>query len=213
MINDIFATSMGGTYQRREGDRIIETGSWGYRGFGNAEIELKADGEMPNEHLKYSVTIHSAELQLGDVRCRSVWRSTDGEETRELSAVIAGKEVRLNLDEGDGRPKEGTWSVPDETIYTGPSPIWLIHLCMTALPPHDRQVTTPVISFDAMNGVMEGGFFRIARTGPDLHIDILDTEGRLVDHRDIHLADDGCPVRITGPRSEIEIVRLPEGGR
>jgi len=200
---------MEGTFETRRGEEIVEKGTWSYRGFGNAEIELHADGEIPQEHLRYDVRIHSAERQLEHVRATSFAVGHDGDRPHSLSAVIAGSEIQLTVIDPDGSSREGRLSVPDETVYDGISPIWLIHLFIVDLPPADRQVVTPVISFGPRHGAVEGAFYRVRRDGAEAILETLDEAGRMTERRHVLLAEDGCPTRIESADTVTDIVRIP----
>ena len=94
-------------------------------------------------------------------------------------------------------------------MYDGPSPIWLIHMMMTAPPPEDREITAPFVRLDAESGEFRQGFFRVSRKGPTVRLLELDKEGVEHDLHVISLAEDGCPRRIQSGTAEIEIVRTP----
>src|SRR5687768_3909994 len=139
MLNDIFATSMHGRFATTEAGTLVESGEWSYRGYGNAELALTASGERPAENLRYELRLHSVERQLDEI----FFRSLAGEQpTRSFHATIAGHVLSLTAPNVDGDSAVGNLAVPPETIYAGPSPIWLLHLVMTAPPPRDRAVTT-----------------------------------------------------------------------
>lgn len=209
MIHDIFATSMEGTFETRRGAEVIEKGSWSYRGFGNAEIEMGADGEFPAESVRYTLRIHSAERRLEHVMAvvQTVGREDDRRQT--LSANIAGGEMQLTITDPDSSSREGRLSVPDEVIYDGISPIWLIHLLMTFPPPTDRQVVAPVLSFDPRVGAVTGRFCDIRSDGNHVVIETVDESGERSQRRLVFLADDGCPVRIESNDTVTDIVRIP----
>jgi hypothetical protein len=206
MINDIYATSMHGRYTTTESGRLVEQGEWSYRGFGNAEITMAASAERPVESLRYELRLHSAERQLDEVYFRSL---TDDVQTRAFHAKLAGHVLTLATPEDDGGEVIGNLTVPPETIYDGPSPIWLIHLAMTAPPPTDRLLTTPVVRFSIDSGELGGLFYRLEREGNDIAACMLDEEGTEKGTIRIALAEDGCPKRIVCGATETEIVRLP----
>lgn len=206
MLNDIFATSMHGRYSTTESGRLVEQGEWTYRGFGNAEITLSASAERPDESLRYELRLHSVERQLDEVYFRSL---TDDVPTRAYHAKVAGHILTVATPEEDGGEVIGNLSVPSETVYVGPSPIWLVHLVMTAPPPTDRLVTTPVVSFDIDSGELRGGFYRLEREGNIIAACVLDEKGNERGTITLTLAEDGCPKRIVSGDVDTEIVRLP----
>jgi hypothetical protein len=206
MINDIFATSMHGRYSTNQSGRLIEEGEWTYRGFGNAEIAMTASATRPVDGSAYELRLHSVERQLDGI----AFRSTGGDlPTRAFEAKITGHIVTVSAPGDEGKEETGNFSVPPETIYDGPSPIWLIHLVMTAPPPTDRMPTTPVVRFGLATGELVGGFYRIERAGNDVTATVLDKDGSQIDTLSILLAEDGCPTRIVRGDLETEIVRLP----
>jgi hypothetical protein len=206
MLNDIFATSMHGRYSTTEAGRIVEQGEWSYRGFGNAEITITASAERPDDALRFELRLHSAERQLDDVELRAL----EGEvPTRTLHAKIAGHVMTLESANGDGDESLGNLSVPPETVFDGPSPIWLIHLVMTAPPPTDRVVTTPVVRFMLEGGGAPGIFYRFTRDANRIAIAVLDDQGVETSSMSLRLDEDGCPRHIASGATETEILRLP----
>jgi hypothetical protein len=206
MLNDIFATSMHGRYITTGSGTIVEEGEWSYRGFGNAEITMAASAERPVESLRYELRLHSAERQLDEIYFRSL---TDDVPTRAFHAKMAGHVLMLATPDDDGGEALGNLTVPPETVYDGPSPIWLIHLMMTAPPPTDRILTTPVVRFTLDTGEIEGDFYRIVRDGNTVSATHLDKEGAEVGSIVLTLDEDGCPRRIVCGATETEILRLP----
>lgn len=208
MMRDIFATSMGGTFEMKAADTLIETGRWSYQGYGNAEIGMEAEGEILESGLRYSLRIHSAEYQMGSVNYRAVW-SEDGEEViQEFQAEIVGVDVKIKTTRGS-ETFDGDLTIPDATIFDGPSPIWMIHTMLTTPPPGDRQITAPVAVFDPKTGGVVGGLFRFQRTGSEVAVTRMDEDGDVVDHLTIHLADDGCPQSMHARQWEMAILRTP----
>jgi hypothetical protein len=207
MLNDIFATSMAGEYTTRDGGTIVEQGSWSYQGYGNAEITMKAEGESNSDRLRFTLLLHSSERQLNTIEFNARWSQDGNEHRRDVHADIAGYQISLR--EGENDQPMGNLTAPDEAIYDGPSPIWLIHLMMTALPPVDREVTTPVIYFDAMRGALQGEFYRVSRKGLQVSLEVLDDSGERIGLKEIELSDDGCPRRISIGECETEISRIP----
>ncbi len=207
MLNDIFATSMSGEYRTRDGENIVEQGSWSYKGYGNAEIDMKAEGESGADDLRYAIMLHSAERQLNYVECNARWSENGSDQSRHMHADISGYQIAVRL--GDDDHPVGNVTAPDEAVYDGPSPIWLIHLMLTALPPVDREVTTPVVYFDAKRGALQGEFYRVSRKGLTVNVAVLDGKGEAIASKEIELSDDGCPRRIRSGERETEIVRLP----
>jgi hypothetical protein len=206
MLNDIFATSMHGRYSTTESGRIVEQGEWSYRGFGNGEITMSASAERPVECMNYELRLHSAERQLDEIYFRSL---TDDVPTRAFHAKIAGHILTVAAPEDDGGDVIGNLTVPPETVYDGPSPIWLIHLVMTAPPPTDRLLTTPVVRFSLDSGELGGLYYRIEREGNNIAASVLDEKGNAQGGITINLAEDGCPKRIVAGATETEILRLP----
>ena len=206
MINDIYATSMHGRYTTTESGRVVETGEWTYEGFGNAELTLSATAERPEEGLRYELRIHSVERQLDEVYFRS---HTDDVPMNSFSARIAGHIMTVATPDEDGAELIGNLDVPPETVFDGPSPIWLVHLVMTAPPPSDRFLTTPVVRFNIDRGVLNGGFYRIARRDNTITASMLDEKGVERGDFTLTLAEDGCPKSIVCGVLETEILRLP----
>lgn len=206
MLNDIFATSMHGRFSTTDSGQVVERGEWSYRGFGNAELTLAASSERPVDNVRYELRIHSAERQLDEIFFRTL---TDGSPTRAFHSKIAGHVMTIATPEDDGGELIGNLSVPPETVYDGPSPIWLIHLMMTAPPPTDRSLTTPVVRFSVESGEIGGCFFKLERRENDITIRELDGDGTETDIIAVTLDEDGCPRLITRGTLETEIVRLP----
>lgn len=202
--------SMSGNYETRTGEQIIEKGSWSYQGHGNAEIAMEASGERLEEGVRFSTTMHSVELQT-DLFTISCWT---GGETQEHQTIIhgeiAGYTINLHISGGDGTQHDGAVSVPEETIYNGPSPIWLIHLMMTWPLPDDRIVTAPFVRFGLGADDNDGGFYRFSRAHKRVLIDELDSEGNERHRLEIELADDGCPISIRRGDVFTQVIRVPE---
>jgi hypothetical protein len=203
MINDIFATSMHGRYTTSANGTIVETGEWTYRGYGNAEITMSATADRADANLRYELRLHSVERQLDEI----FFRPHGEAGPRPFHARIAGHIVSIN--EPDGEALLGNLNVPPETVYDGPSPIWLVHLVMTAPPPTDREITTPVVRLSLDDGEFHGGFYRLERSGNNIAVSKLDKEGVALGSMSVILAEDGCPRRVVTDGSETEIVRLP----
>lgn len=218
MLNDIFATSMGGTYNTREGEELIERGTWSYRGHGSAEITVNALADRPLEGLSFEVTLHSAERQIGLISLE-MWESGMQDEKITVRAHIAGQQMAIQLLDAEGNKHEGNLSVPEETVFLGPSPVWLVHLMMTAPLPEDRTITTPYVAFGLHGDDVEGGFYRLERRGGVVLIAVLDADGNEIIPADIGngipgleviLADDGCPEIIRAGRVVTELIRVPD---
>jgi hypothetical protein len=208
MLNDIFATSMAGEYTTQRGETIAEHGTWEYKGYGNAEIRMSATGEIAGDSLKYDLMIHSAERQIDEVRLNFQQRQ-DGEDSRQqLRAVIAGHDIALEYNDGRN-DRVGSLSAPEEAVYDGTSPIWMIHLMMVELPPEDREVITPVLYLDAHDGALEGRLYRFKRDGLLVEVVKMNEEGEERGRQSIELADDGCPRIIRSGDTTTEILRFP----
>jgi hypothetical protein len=221
MLNDIYATSMSGTYQTREGEEQIERGTWSYRGHGSAEITVHALAERGLEGVDFEVTVHSAERQVGLVSLE-MWESGIDDERITVRAHIAGSQMDIQIVDAEGSKHEGTLSVPDETVFLGPSPVWLVHMMMTSPVPEDRAITTPYVAFGLHGDDVEGGFYRLTRHGNIVSIAVLDADGAEIIPADIGngvpgleiiLADDGCPEIIRSGRVVTDLVRVPENMR
>jgi hypothetical protein len=209
MLNDIFATSMAGEYTTRRGDTIAEQGRWDYTGYGNAEIRMTASGEISEDSLKYDLMIHSAERQLDEVTL-NFRQVQDGHDTEQrLRAVIAAHDVAIEYNDGKN-DRKGSLSAPEEAVYDGPSPIWMIHLMLVELPPEDREIITPVIYVDPRDGALEGGIYRLKRDGLRVDVVEMSAEGEERGRQSIELADDGCPRFIRNGDRTTEILRFPQ---
>ncbi|MBC8144977.1 MAG: hypothetical protein H7X80_05280 [bacterium] len=206
MINDIFATSMQGRFIVRNSGDVVEQGEWTYRGFGNAEIAMTAVAERVDGGLNYELRIHSVERQLDDIQFRS---QSGGVPTRAFNAKIAGHTMTLATPDEHGGEEIGNLALPPETIFDGPSPIWFIHLALTAPPPTDRVVTTPIIRFNISTGDFDGGFYRLKSDGKDVSVSALDTDGVETGTLAFTISDDGFVSQIRVGESEIEVQRLP----
>jgi hypothetical protein len=211
MLNDIFATSMAGEYTTQRGETIAEHGTWDYQGYGNAEIRMTASGEIPEDSLKYDLMIHSAERQLDEVTLnfRQVLEGEETETQQRMRAVIGAHDIAIEYNDGRN-DRIGSLNAPEEAVYDGTSPIWMIHLMMVGLPPEDRDVITPVLYLDARDGALEGRLYRLKRDG--LHVDVVEmnAEGEERGRLSIELADDGCPQRIRSGDTTTEILRFPK---
>jgi hypothetical protein len=209
MLNDIYALSMGGRFESRRDGAIVEQGTWSYRGHGNAEITLEAStGPGPAPFL-YDVRLHSAERQIDEFQCDSSSGDSGADSRRSITARVTGHIVELKVMNADGEPFSGNVNVPVETIYDGPSPIWMIHLMMTALPPADHEVSTPFVRLDPVSGGMTEGFFRVWRNGSIVKLLEMNIDGESVEEWEIELSDDGCPRFIRNSLIEQEIIRTP----
>lgn len=208
MMRDIFATGMGGTFTSRKGDQVLQDGRWSYEGYGNAEIRMEAVGQSVDGGHQYAVRLHSAERAIDSVHCKVTWTEDGREVMQHFDADIVGLDVTIRTMRGD-ESFEGSISIPDQTFFDGPSPIWLIHAMMTDLPPEDREITAPVAAFDPRTGALVGGFYRFIRSGLTVTAHRLDEEGRQIDQVEIRLADDGCPTSIVADDVITEIVRVP----
>ena len=206
MLNDIFATSMTGRFETTRDGEVVERGNWSYRGYGNAEITMTADAETTTTGVRYDVRLHSAERQVDEFFVRE----SEGDRARqEFRALVAGHTVSLSTVDAGGATVEGTVQVPDETIYDGPSPVWLIHLVMTAPPPTDKVINTPVVRYDIGRGELVGGAYIVSRNGNTVFIQVVDDEGNHRDDLIVELAEDGCPRFIRSSGAVTEIVRIP----
>jgi hypothetical protein len=213
MLNDIYALSMGGHYESRRDGEIIERGTWSYKGHGNAEITLEASTGPGPAPILYEVRVHSAERQIDEFQCESGPggdSSSSGAGRQSISAKVTGHLVEMRVNNQDGEPFEGVVSVPPETVYDGPSPVWMIHLMMTAPPPADREVTTPFVRLDPLTGGMTEGFFRVWRSDATVRLLELNIDGEEVEEWELELADDGCPRFIRNSRMEQEVIRVPQ---
>jgi hypothetical protein len=208
MLNDIFATSMAGEYRTQRGETITEHGTWDYKGYGNAEIRMTASGQMADDSLHYELMIHSAERQLDEVTLK-FRQSQDGKDTEQrMRAVIASHDIAIEYNDGSN-DRIGSLNAPEEAVYDGTSPIWMIHLMMVGLPPEDRAVITPVIYLDARDGTMEGRLYRLERNGLQVSVVEMNEEGEERGRQSIELADDGCPRLIKSGDTTTEILRFP----
>lgn len=202
--------SMSGNYETRIGERIIEQGSWSYQGHGNAEIAMEASGERVEGGMMFSVTMHSVELQT-DLFTISSWIGRENQEHKtSIRGEIAGYTINLHISGGDGTVHDGSVAVPEETVYDGPSPIWLIHLMMTWPLPVDRVITAPFVRFGLSADDNDVGFYRFSRGDSRVLIDELDSEGIEQRRIEIELADDGCPTSIRRGDMLTQVIRVPE---
>lgn len=209
MMHDIFATSMGGSYETRAGEELIERGSWNYRGYGNAEIAMDADGELVRSQDRYAIKLHSVERQVDDITL-TTWNDQDAARKLVIHAVVAGHDISVSVSDGDDDVKEGNISVPDETIYDGPSPLWVVHLMMVSMVPEDQVITTPFVRFGLTADDVRGGFYQVERKGPLVTFTALDTDGSSQGRVEIDLADDGVPMVIRDGDFRTEIIRIPQ---
>jgi hypothetical protein len=180
---------------------------------------MNAKAERPAEHLSFDVMIHSAERQLGRMVLEVGEKEAEGD-AMTVSASVAGHLLDIELKDSQGNAHSGTLSIPEETIFMGPSPIWLVHLMLTAPIPEDRMVTAPYVALGLHGDDIEGGFYRFARAGNIVSIAVLDADGNEMIPADIGngipgleviLADDGCPEIIRAGRYVTEVVRVPDG--
>lgn len=206
MLNDIFAASMSGHYETSSDGAVVERGTWSYRGFGSAEIELKAGAERPGDALRFAVEIHSAERQIDRFTISSRDQAT-GQQQIAMKASIAGHLITVDYTDAAGT-HNGSLSFPDETIHLGPSPIWFIHLMLVDVIPTDRVITTPFIRYGLDPDSISSGFFRVSRAGLDVRMELIDDTGAVESVVEILLADDGCPQKITAGGTTTEVVRL-----
>lgn len=211
MLRDIFATSMGGTFRTTVDNALIDHGEWSYQGYGNAEIAMKATGSVAETGVSYSLRFHSAEFQIDSIGYRAEWSEEGNPVVQELDAEIVGLDVKIRTRRGQ-ESFEGDLTVPDQTVYDGPSPIWMIHLMLSDLPPDGRQITAPAAIFDPHTGGLVGGFFKFERTGLEVSVRRMDEEANVIDHVTILLADDGCPRQIRAEQRVTEIIRVPREG-
>ena len=217
MIKDIYATSMHGHYTTTRADGDIETGRWSYRGYGNAEIELIAESDCSdNVETCLRVVVHSAERQLDAFEIDTRWNENTARRHVRLLGEKEGIYLKLRGEGLADEPLDAEFDLPPETIIDGPSPLFLIHLMMTALPAEDREVTTPVVKVSERVGEFTSGFYRVSRSGRDIAIVELDKQGEELGSISIRVADDGCPERIERARrlterhaEHTEIVRTP----
>lgn len=210
MLNDIYALTMGGHYVSRRDGQIVEQGTWSYRGHGNAEITLEASTAAGPGPIAYDVRLHSAERQIDEFHCLSRSSESPSETRRTVAARVTGHMVEMKVMNEEGDPFEGTVSVPPETVYHGPSPIWMIHLMMTAPPPADHEVTTPFVRLDPVTGGMSEGFFKVWRSDLLVRLLELNVDGEEVEEWEIEMADDACPRFIRNRLIEQEIIRVPQ---
>lgn len=210
MINDIYATSMHGHYHRTADGSVVERGSWSYRGYGNAEIELTADVQC-NDAVgsRFRLRVHSAERQIDAFDVERSWTENTAERRSSIHAVRDGMFLRIEADGFGSEHLSGELELPPESIFDGPTPIWLIHLMMTALPPEDRTTTSPVITVRIDGSEFGGGFYTVSRSGADVQFTAIDSDGNATESWTVHVADDGCPERVTGNGTAVEIVRTP----
>ncbi|MEP7219147.1 MAG: hypothetical protein ABI876_09535 [Bacteroidota bacterium] len=206
MLNDIFAASMSGHYETSSGGAIIERGTWSYRGFGSAEIEMKAGAERPADALRFAVELHSAERQIDRFTIATRDQATDQQKIA-IKASIAGHLLTVDFSDPSGT-HNGTLSFPDETIHLGPSPIWFIHLMLVDLIPTDRVITTPFIRYGLDSNSIGSGFYRVSRAGLDVRMELIDETGTVESVVEILLAEDGCPKKIMDGETTTEVVRL-----
>ncbi len=207
MLNDIFATSMGGHFQTTSGGAVVEGGTWSYRGYGSAEIAMTAESTLADGGIRYAIDIHSAERQL-DAITMNVWGKDGGEKLR-LGASIAGHQIELLVKDGDAE-RSGTLTVPDETVYNGPSPIWFVHLFLASPPPADRTVVTPFVALGLHADAISSGFYRVTRAGEMVTMELLNNDGETQSTIEVTLSDDGCPTLIRSGKVVTEIVRVPQ---
>jgi|GEM_PF-4192672 len=208
MLHDIFATSMSGTYETRMGDELVERGSWSYRGYGNAEIALEASGERISGGRMFSVRLHSVELQADQFAIAS-WTGVEEQERIEIRGEIAGSDINLHITGAGGDLHEGRVSVPEETVYGGPSPIWLIYQMIATPVPDDRVITTPFVRFGLDADDTGGGFYRVSRSGLHIVMTELDEDGAEIGRLDVDVADDGCPTIIRHGDLVTTVTRVP----
>lgn len=206
MINDIFATSMQGRFTVAESGRVVEEGEWTYTGYGNAEIAMTAVGERADRSLRYELRIHSVELQLDSIEFMS---RAEGTPESGFKASVAGNMMTVDSKDDAGAIQTSTIAIPPETIFDGPSPIWMMHVAMSSAPPTDRMVTTPVVVLNVDSGEFLRGFYRFASDGKLILVSILNASGDEVGSLEMTVADDGIIVRIDGNGRSIDIARLP----
>jgi len=218
MLNDIFAMAMAGTYETRDGDTVIERGAWRYRGHGSAEITLSASAERPVEGTGFSLELHSAERQLDGIAL-DIWEKRAADKKMQIKVLISGHQLDISFTDSDGVRHQGVLSCPDETVFMGPSPIWMVHLMLTAPIPSDRMITTPYVALGLHGEDIEGGFYRITRVANRVSIAVLDADGNEILPADIGngipgleviVTDDGVPATIRAGRFVTELVRIPE---
>lgn len=209
MMHDIYAASMAGHYETRAGDELIERGEWSYQGYGNAEITMEAKGERLRRGKGFSLNLHSVERQI-DQFAISNWSIPEEQGRTLIRGTITGHDIDLHITGGDGDTHEGSVSVPDETVYDGPSPIWMIHLMLVAPPPGDRAVTTPYVRLGLDADDVQAGFYRVSRQEKLITLADLDEEGNEVNHMEIEITEDGCPTVIRYGDMVTEVVRVPQ---
>jgi hypothetical protein len=208
MLNDVFALSMGGRYSTTRGDQLFESGEWGYRGYGNAEVTMHATGQLLLDGISYHLRIHGSERQLNEVYCRSAKKNSPSEE---LSAVIGGRSMDVTLSGGDRQKlHSGVLSVPDEAIFMGPSPIWYIYMMMILPPPTDRQVTAPALKFALGPVGVNEELYLIDRAGARIRIARIDVKGVETAQSELWLAEDGVPTHIRSGDFATEVLRIPQ---
>ena len=179
-----------------------------YRGYGNAEIRLEAHGET--DATSYSLTLHSAERRIDrfEFSARSTGRDAPSGDYG-FSAIVNGHELALSSVES-GREAHRNLAVPDEVVFDGPSPLWLIHLLVVTPPPADRTVTTPVLIFDENGGAMKGQFYRFERRGDELDIATLDQQGEVLQTFSVRVSESGVPALISSEDTVTEIMMMPQ---
>lgn len=218
MLNDIYAMEMAGTYETREGDTVIERGTWRYSGHGSAEITMTANSERPEEGIAFSLEIHSAERQLDGIAL-DMWEMRATDRRMQIRVLIAGHQLDIAFTDSDGVRHQGVLSFPEETVFMGPSPIWMVHLMLTAPIPTDRSITTPYVALGLHGEDIEGGFYRLTRVGNTISIGVLDADGKELIPADIGngvpgleviVTDDQVPATIRAGRYVTELVRIPE---
>jgi hypothetical protein len=214
-MNDIYATSMAGSYVTRDGDRLVEQGKWSYRGYGNAEVTMEATGEL--DGINFSLEFHSVETRADHVRL-AIRQKEDADRVTTIRADIAGRSLDVKVEGVDGETHSGTLDVPEGVIFDGPSPIWLIHTMIVDPIPGDRTIVNPFIRFGAHpDEELTGGFYRFERDGHTVTVALLDEDGneRVPEETEggspitVLLHDDGFPSTILSGRFRTEIVRDP----
>ncbi len=210
MLKDIFATSMRGHFTTTSADGTQERGQWSYRGYGNAEIELFSQAAVDDRRATVTrITLHSAERQVDQFEIATAWTENTGEHDLQLLAEKEGIYLRLSVDGMEDHPLEGQFELPPETVVDGPSPVFIMHLLLTAMPPEDRSTTTPVVWITPHASELETGFYRVSRTGRHIAIEVLDDDGSFRGAIRVDVADDGCPELIDRDGTLTQIVRTP----
>jgi hypothetical protein len=210
-MNDIYSTSMNGRYRMFKDDQQIESGDWHYRGYGNAEIELESTARREaDSQRRLHVRIHSAESTIDRFEV-TLDEGLEAEPARwSAEGERVGVFLKMSVEPEHGDAFEGGLDIPPDLMLDGPSPLWLIHRMMVAMPPSDRDLVVPVARLQTGTGEVATGFARMRRSADQVHMVELENDGSQRTQSTIQLADDGFPREIHGEGYRIEILRLPQ---